>query len=748
MEEKKTKRIDLVVVMAILILIAFIGVMSFAMVQGIMQYTKKDAVAYADSDYTSMLCKNRLFFITPNAFSYGTIGTQTISANSIYQYGYNLSSTSFTGLYNWAYNSTSSNYSYSVGRIIASYTFIQVNNSLNANIYYGLGFPLTQHCDAGMYTFTSVMYNTSASSYVDYYNVYFYTLSDGNLVALDNNVYTLNVTTSAQNITFSTVLGFDNLYVRFAPYKNGVYQTSDSAYIPFSFLYFADSPTDVNNVISNQYIQGFNAGYYTGYAAASPSDDGGDQLDLVGNNLFEYQFNQPWDDTYAKLVRNSDTYKGWQIHSSGSAMYNYDEVNSYSIFKYYGSSVSYNYDFYYYLDDFDSGDYTFTFNYDYGDIDAHDFKLLALTFTIPETDPESEETLAYIQDDNADVTLTATYYQGRYLISISCMLSSSADLICRYAKLETGSNFTGFVPLDYYNYGYNQGYQNGQGDLLGSRNYILLDYLAFYGSTRNLTSDFVFNDTNYVYGDWTEDLNSVYNYNNPNFAIIDSLDGAPSGSQVGYKYENENLYGDILLMMPYCDDNLRVVFEVVDSGEVLITSPRDTVHWTLNSHLGNVNGQASWSCDLYTIHFYSPTQVNIYFLPYQPLDYGTEALYLPLNTKSWRVYSTQTNTALSSFDDGYLKGLDQGKEQQAEEDATLIARARGQGYEEGRRDALDDTSDYTFMGLIGSVIDAPITSFRGLLNFSILGVNMQSFVLAILTLCVIIVVIKIALGGK
>lgn len=91
---------------------------------------------------------------------------------------------------------------------------------------------------------------------------------------------------------------------------------------------------------------------------------------------------------------------------------------------------------------------------------------------------------------------------------------------------------------------------------------------------------------------------------------------------------------------------------------------------------------------------------------------------------------------------------------------TVIENANKQGYNKGYQDGktagydlgfhagVEDNGDYTFMGLLGSVFDAPISAFRGLFNFEILGTNMQGFVLALLTLSVIVVIIKIALGGK
>lgn len=91
---------------------------------------------------------------------------------------------------------------------------------------------------------------------------------------------------------------------------------------------------------------------------------------------------------------------------------------------------------------------------------------------------------------------------------------------------------------------------------------------------------------------------------------------------------------------------------------------------------------------------------------------------------------------------------------------TVIDNANKQGYNKGYLDGktagydigfqagVNDNGDYTFMGLLGSVFDAPVSAFRGLFDFEILGTNMQGFVLALLTLSVIVVIIKIALGGR
>lgn len=70
---------------------------------------------------------------------------------------------------------------------------------------------------------------------------------------------------------------------------------------------------------------------------------------------------------------------------------------------------------------------------------------------------------------------------------------------------------------------------------------------------------------------------------------------------------------------------------------------------------------------------------------------------------------------------------------------------------------IQSASDYTFVGLLGSVIDAPIqalfgkydvdsnTRVGGLFNVNILGVDMTAFFTALLSLMLIIGIIRLAL---
>lgn len=102
----------------------------------------------------------------------------------------------------------------------------------------------------------------------------------------------------------------------------------------------------------------------------------------------------------------------------------------------------------------------------------------------------------------------------------------------------------------------------------------------------------------------------------------------------------------------------------------------------------------------------------------------------------------------SGYNNGYLDAKEGFEEEKNSIYNSGFQEGKVAGYNEGYNAGKDVADNYTFLGLIGSVFDAPIEAFKGLFNFEILGTNMQGFVLALLTLSVIIVVIKFALGGK
>lgn len=101
---------------------------------------------------------------------------------------------------------------------------------------------------------------------------------------------------------------------------------------------------------------------------------------------------------------------------------------------------------------------------------------------------------------------------------------------------------------------------------------------------------------------------------------------------------------------------------------------------------------------------------------------------------------------------GYNQGVTDGKYQ-----ANNTVNTGSASYIKGYQDGLD-APEYSFMSLISAIIDAPIRAFfgytedgvthPGLFNFTIFDYDMSSLVLSIFSLCVLITILRLILGGK
>lgn len=65
------------------------------------------------------------------------------------------------------------------------------------------------------------------------------------------------------------------------------------------------------------------------------------------------------------------------------------------------------------------------------------------------------------------------------------------------------------------------------------------------------------------------------------------------------------------------------------------------------------------------------------------------------------------------------------------------------GYNQGVIDGAANANDYSFMNLIGAVIDVPVQAFIGLTDFELFGFNMSGFYKAFFALALILIVMRI-----
>ena len=107
--------------------------------------------------------------------------------------------------------------------------------------------------------------------------------------------------------------------------------------------------------------------------------------------------------------------------------------------------------------------------------------------------------------------------------------------------------------------------------------------------------------------------------------------------------------------------------------------------------------------------------------------------------------SNYTNGYNAGYNDGYTSGVNDGN-------SSGYSEGYDDGYDVGvsygYNEGVNDSNQYTFYNLFGAVLDAPVKVFSSLFNFNLLGVNLLGLITGLFTLAVIILVIKLVMGGK
>lgn len=90
-------------------------------------------------------------------------------------------------------------------------------------------------------------------------------------------------------------------------------------------------------------------------------------------------------------------------------------------------------------------------------------------------------------------------------------------------------------------------------------------------------------------------------------------------------------------------------------------------------------------------------------------------------------YQADANAYNQGYKEGYAK-------------ATNTVNKDSASYQQGLQDS--NAYDYTFYGLMSSVINAPVQAFSGMFDINILGTNLRAFLLALLTISIVILIIR------
>lgn len=428
---------------------------------------------------------------------------------------------------------------------------------------------------------------------------------------------------------------------------------------------------------------------------------------------------------------------------------------------------------------------------------------------------------------NGKNTFTSSSGSASIVFS-SSLTSGSSSFILHWIKVEYGSDFTGFVKTDYFNYGYNQGvnsvdtqsyydngynagyieghdfgYNEGYEDGLDSDAYQEgydvgyqeghdagyqegYDFGYSEGASSLLAgysvidSNFAsgFNSEAYVYDgikyDSTiftnrNDSSDVLPYscsfsndpNNPSgniragFQFVNSLVGNMAFQVNLFIDENDITFNDYVtrfkVLIVNLDNNNASLVNLFDYGTILnIGYSRQHYYYSV---LFKYNPTDSSNYTYYLVYDHTISSVTSGFTQYiSSFDLTNFILYsytgiVPTEeytsgftdgyTAGYSEGASNENAYYDGFNNGYSDGL-RNLEEQKEDSYNL---GHSIGYNEGL--ATGSSNQYSFMGLMGAVMDAPVSALNGLLDFDILGVNIKTFLVSIMAFAVALFVLKI-----
>ncbi len=296
---------------------------------------------------------------------------------------------------------------------------------------------------------------------------------------------------------------------------------------------------------------------------------------------------------------------------------------------------------------------------------------------------------------------------------------------------------------DQYNNNYNLGFNNGKYDVINNpSNYNLYtkeqydnNYTVGYNAAKNdFTGLGIFSYVTY------------YNYakgigNNADYLLST---GRLNSNNV--TYYNGGFYNDKTLrteLENYLDENssnynggyLSLVFDTP------ISTTRYYSFVVRGFEFGN--SIEFYFDDNSTLEFNRADNFNIDSINLNGLNKNIIKIDLIFANADYLTFGLSANTLV---EDSYNTGYNDGKG--SVDTANIYNSGYNAGYNVGKNDGLIAGKDYTFIGLIGAVVDAPIKAFTSLFNFNLLGFNLLNFITALFTICVIVTIVRLCIGGK
>lgn len=322
---------------------------------------------------------------------------------------------------------------------------------------------------------------------------------------------------------------------------------------------------------------------------------------------------------------------------------------------------------------------------------------------------------------STDLGWSDSSYQVIYFPTTYGSIESYVNDSTLYDFLLSNGSFSDYNSYSYdqgYNNGYSIGYNNAYNDGLAYATNMFSGYGPFLYSTWSIVNRF---DHSQILGDFTGRFTSEY---------FNSFNG-------GFTFSNQ-LFADIESYFLENEDS-EGVFKVVFDNYLPISQYTEWV--TYNFTFGNeITFILDNGSKIYIDNDSVTKSINL--SDYSNLSIVSLFVSFASSFSDYGDFGLSSNANyMYAYQNGYNDGFGVGK---ANGFSDGFKSGKASGYNEG----LNAANQFTFFSLISAVVDAPINAFSSLFNFDILGVNILSLLTGLFTLLLVVVVIKLIMGGK
>lgn len=351
--------------------------------------------------------------------------------------------------------------------------------------------------------------------------------------------------------------------------------------------------------------------------------------------------------------------------------------------------------------------------------------------------------------------LTYNNYSGEYDVGYNAgveAVKSSPNTYNLYTKEQYDNNYqigynAGVISSDNYQTGYNAGVEAVKNNPNNYNLYTKEQYDNNYTLGYNSGYTKGYNDAkNDFVGLGIFSYVTYYNYAKGYGSNADYLISSGRLSSDNVTYYNGGFFSDKTLKSEL-DSFLNNNTADYNGGylSLIFDTPISTTRYysfvVRNFEFGN-------SIDFYfddstTLSFNRADSFNLDSINFSNISKNIVKIDLNFANSDYLVVGLSANTLV---EDSYNTGFSDGKN--SVDTDYYYKQGSTNGYNLGYNKGLEDANSYSFIGLVGAVVDAPISYFKSLFNFNLLGFNMLNFITALFTICVVITIVRFSLGGK